>query len=101
MRREDRDVRPAFDRPDLERNVKNANSTETMIKFFEEPDEVITFEKGQFEIVRIGGAILGRATSDEGTLTGVAVNSWPPSGTSGTPQPSIRRRRIRSNYRAT
>jgi hypothetical protein len=29
---------------------------ETVLKRFEEPDEVRTFEKGKFELVRISGA---------------------------------------------
>jgi len=32
------------------------------LKRFEEPDDVRTFEKGKFEIVRIGGTTIGRAT---------------------------------------
>lgn len=35
---------------------------ETILKRFEEPDEVRTFEKGKFELVRIGGMTIGRAT---------------------------------------
>jgi hypothetical protein len=31
-------------------------------KRFDEPDEVRTFDKGKFEIVRIGGLTIGRAT---------------------------------------
>ena len=34
----------------------------TVLKRFEEPDEVRTFEKGKFELVRIGGMAIGRAT---------------------------------------
>jgi hypothetical protein len=33
---------------------------ETVLKRFEEPDEVRTFEKGKFELVRIGGMAIGR-----------------------------------------
>jgi hypothetical protein len=35
---------------------------ETVLKRFEEPDEIRTFEKGKFELVRIGGMTIGRAT---------------------------------------
>lgn len=36
------------------------------LKAFEHPDEVRTFEKGRFEIVRIGGTTVGRATYEPG-----------------------------------
>jgi 2-hydroxychromene-2-carboxylate isomerase len=39
---------------------------EVTLKRFEEPDEVRTFEKGRFEIVRIGGMTIGRATYEPG-----------------------------------
>jgi len=32
---------------------------ETVLKRFEEPDEVRTFEKGKFEILRVGGMTIG------------------------------------------
>ena len=35
---------------------------EVILKRFEKPDEVRTFEKGKFEVVRIGGMTIGRAT---------------------------------------
>jgi hypothetical protein len=35
---------------------------ETVLKRFEEPDEIRTFEKGKFELVHVGGMTLGRAT---------------------------------------
>ena len=35
---------------------------EVVLKRFEQPDEVRTFAKGQFEVVRIGGMTIGRAT---------------------------------------
>ena len=37
-----------------------------MLKRFEEPDEVRIFEKGRFEIVRIGNMTIGRATYEPG-----------------------------------
>ncbi|HUK53249.1 MAG TPA: cupin domain-containing protein [Candidatus Binatia bacterium] len=39
---------------------------ETILRRFEEPDEVRTFEKGRFEVVRIGGMSIGRATYQPG-----------------------------------
>ena len=41
-------------------------STDTVLKHFEQPDEVRTFEKGKFEIVHIGGMTIGRATYEPG-----------------------------------
>ena len=37
-----------------------------ILKRFEQPDETRTFEKGRFEIVRIGGVTVGRATYEPG-----------------------------------
>lgn len=37
-----------------------------LIKRFEHPDEVRTFEKGRFEIVKIGGMTIGRASYEPG-----------------------------------
>jgi len=37
-----------------------------LIKRFEKPDEVRTFEKGRFELVRIAGMTIGRATYEPG-----------------------------------
>jgi quercetin dioxygenase-like cupin family protein len=39
---------------------------EVMMKRFEQPDEVRLFEKGRFEIIRIGGMTIGRATYEPG-----------------------------------
>ena len=41
-------------------------SLEVLLKRFERPDELRTFEKGRFEIVRIGGLAIGRATYEPG-----------------------------------
>jgi quercetin dioxygenase-like cupin family protein len=35
---------------------------EVVLKQFEKPDEVRSFEKGKFEVVHIGGMTIGRAT---------------------------------------
>jgi hypothetical protein len=46
---------------------------EVVLKQFDKPDEVRTFEKGRFELVRIGGMTLGRATYDPGWKWSVHV----------------------------
>lgn len=37
-----------------------------ILKRFERPDEVRIFEKGRFELVRLGGMTIGRATYEPG-----------------------------------
>jgi quercetin dioxygenase-like cupin family protein len=39
---------------------------DVILKRFDAPDEVRTFEKGRFELVRIGGMTIGRATYEPG-----------------------------------
>lgn len=39
---------------------------EVILKRFETPDEVRTFEKGKFEVIHIGGMTIGRASYDPG-----------------------------------
>ena len=39
---------------------------EVILKQFERPDEIRTFDKGKFEIVNIGGMTVGRATYQPG-----------------------------------
>jgi hypothetical protein len=39
---------------------------DVILRRFEQPDEVREFEKGRFEIVRIGGMTIGRATYQPG-----------------------------------
>jgi hypothetical protein len=39
---------------------------EVILKRFETPDEVRTFEKGRFELVHVGGMTIGRATYEPG-----------------------------------
>lgn len=41
-------------------------ATEVILKRFESPDEVREMINGRFEIVRIGGATIGRATYEPG-----------------------------------
>jgi len=38
------------------------SSIETILRRFEQPDETREFDKGRFELVRIGGMTIGRAT---------------------------------------
>ena len=42
------------------------NYDDFLIKRFEQPDEVRTFEKGYFEIVRLGSMTIGRASYEPG-----------------------------------
>ena len=42
------------------------STLDVILKRFEEPDEIVQFEKGQFEIVRIGGLQIGRASYEPG-----------------------------------
>jgi EutQ-like cupin domain len=46
---------------------------EVILKRFENPDEVRTFDKGKFEIVRLGGMTIGRATYEPGWKWSVHV----------------------------
>lgn len=39
---------------------------DVILKRFEKPDEVRTFEKGKFEVVHLGGMTIGRATYEPG-----------------------------------
>ena len=44
----------------------NWRMLETILKRFEEPDELRRFDKGRFEILKIGGMTLGRAIYQPG-----------------------------------
>ena len=44
-----------------------------VLKRFEDPDEVTTFDKGRFEVVRAGGLTIGRATYQPGWKWSVDV----------------------------
>ena len=46
---------------------------DVILKKFESPDEVRTFEKGKFELVRLGGLTIGRATYEPGWKWSVHV----------------------------
>jgi hypothetical protein len=40
--------------------------TAVILRRFEQPDELRTFEKGRFEVVHLGGVTIGRATYEPG-----------------------------------
>ena len=44
----------------------NDRGSAVIIKRFDSPDEVREFEKGRFEVVRLGGMTIGRATYQPG-----------------------------------
>ncbi|HME89116.1 MAG TPA: cupin domain-containing protein [Chthoniobacterales bacterium] len=44
----------------------SSNELQVILKRFDAPDEVREFEKGRFEIVRLGGTTIGRATYQPG-----------------------------------
>ena len=46
--------------------MKDALAADVILKRFEQPDEVRTFEKGKFELVHLGGMTIGRATYEPG-----------------------------------
>jgi quercetin dioxygenase-like cupin family protein len=46
---------------------------DAILKRFENPDEVRTFEKGKFELVRVGGLTVGRASYEPGWRWSVHV----------------------------
>ena len=43
-----------------------SDEQDAILKRFEAPDEVRAFEKGRFELVRLGGQTIGRATYEPG-----------------------------------
>src|SRR5260370_1524603 len=45
---------------------KEKSMLEVILKRFEQPDEIRTFEKGRFELVRLGGMTIGRGTYEPG-----------------------------------
>ena len=50
-----------------------------VLKRFEEPDEVRHFDKSRFEVVRIGGITIGRATYEPGWKWSADVGAAPDS----------------------
>jgi quercetin dioxygenase-like cupin family protein len=49
-----------------EQEGKEKPMLDVILKRFEQPDEIRTFEKGRFELVRLGGMTIGRATYEPG-----------------------------------
>jgi quercetin dioxygenase-like cupin family protein len=56
-----------------EEREKERAMLEVILKRFEKPDEVRTFEKGRFELVHLGGMTIGRATYEPGWRWSVHV----------------------------
>ena len=52
--------------PRTEGAVTHVAPLEVILKRFEVPDEIRIFEKGRFEVVRLGGMSIGRATYEPG-----------------------------------
>jgi hypothetical protein len=48
---------------------------DVILKRFEQPDEVRTFEKGKFELVHLGGMTIGRASYEPGWKWSVHVGA--------------------------
>ena len=47
---------------------------DVVLKSFDNPDEIRYFEKGKFEVVKIGGSTIGRATYEPGWKWSVHVS---------------------------
>ena len=56
-------------------STPGASVLDVVLKRFEAPDETRTFEKGRFEIVRVGGMTIGRATYEPGWRWSVHVGA--------------------------
>lgn len=69
---------------------------EVILKRFENPDEVRRFEKGRFELIKLSGMTIGRATYEPGwkwsAHVGPATGGVAPSNTSAWCSPAVRRR---------
>ena len=48
---------------------------EVILKHFDQPDEIRTFEKGKFELIRLGGMTIGRASYDPGWKWSVHIGA--------------------------
>jgi quercetin dioxygenase-like cupin family protein len=46
--------------------MSDLTGVDVILKRFEQPDEVRTFEKGTFELIHLGGMTIGRATYQPG-----------------------------------
>jgi len=56
-------------------STPGAHVLDVVLKRFEAPDETRTFEKGRFEIVRVGGMAIGRAIYEPGWRWSVHVGA--------------------------
>jgi hypothetical protein len=54
---------------------ENSILLEVILKRFDQPDETREFENGKFELVRIGGMTIGRATYSPGWKWSTHVGS--------------------------
>jgi len=59
--------------PTFSKELEETLMLEVILKRFEEPDEVSTFEKGKFELLQVGGMTIGRATYEPGWKWSVHV----------------------------
>jgi len=50
-------------------------SLDVILRRFDEPDTIRTFEKGRFEVIRLGGQTIGRATYEPGWKWSAHVGS--------------------------
>jgi 2-hydroxychromene-2-carboxylate isomerase len=93
-----RDVEEAIPSPEprQSRPPNDGSNIDVILKRFEQPDDVRTFEKGKFEIVRIGGMTIGRATYEPGWRWSLHVGP-----AAGTPSCSIEHVGIVVSGRAT
>jgi quercetin dioxygenase-like cupin family protein len=55
--------------------AKKAAITDVILRRFENPDETRTFPKGKFELIRIGGMSIGRASYEPGWRWSVDVGA--------------------------
>lgn len=77
--------------PTFSKELEETLMLEVILKRFEKPDEVRTFEKGKFELLQVGGMTIGRATYEPG---------WKVVRTRGSRarQAKLRRRARRNGY---
>lgn len=59
--------------PTFSKELEETLMLEVILKRFEKPDEVRTFEKGKFELLQVGGMTIGRATYEPGWKWSVHV----------------------------
>jgi hypothetical protein len=61
--------------PHFPKELEETLMLEVILKRFEKPDEVRTFEKGKFELLQVGAMTIGRATYEPGWKWSVHVVS--------------------------